>query len=120
MPSEQVPPVSFDVVLKAGGGVSGPARLLVEPGAITCVPAFFLGSERVAGTWAHTEPEVEMYVARAVPPWRGLALPLGDGERTFTVTTWRRHRPVLARALSAAGFSVVERRTWLHRPAPGL
>ncbi len=116
--SMQVWPVSFELGFIAPDGMAGPGRLEVEPGAIRCVPTFFLGRERANRTWTHTDRKVRLYVARLVPPWFNVALSLHDGAESFAVSTWLPGRPRLADPVVAAGFAVAEHRTWLYRGTP--
>jgi hypothetical protein len=100
----------------APDGMSGPGEVLVAPGSITCRPTVSLS--RANQAWTHTDREVSLYVARLVPPWFNVALSLHDGGQHFAASTWLPGRRSLANTLTAAGFSVTEHRTWLHRGTP--
>lgn len=71
--SAQVWPVSFEVGFIAPDGISGPGRLEVEPGAIRCVPMFFLGRERANRTWTPHRPVGEFCVAGKAERGQGVA-----------------------------------------------
>jgi hypothetical protein len=63
----------------------------------------------------HNGSRVDVYVARLVPPWFDLAIPIrGDGG-TLVATVWLLARRKVRRALREAGFDVVEHITWIDR-----
>ena len=63
----------------------------------------------------HQGTRVDIYIARLVPPWFNVTVPIrGDGG-TLIASTWVLSRRKLRRTLQAAGFEVTEHVTWFDR-----
>ena len=63
----------------------------------------------------HEGTRVDVYVARLVPLWFNVTVPIrGDGG-TLVASMWILGRRKLRQALQAAGFEVVDHVTWTDR-----
>ncbi|MFZ0058691.1 MAG: hypothetical protein WAL35_01425, partial [Acidimicrobiales bacterium] len=58
---------------------------------------------------------MEVYVARLVPPWFALTIPIRGEEGTLVATVLLPDRRKVMRALREAGFDIVEHITWIDR-----
>ena len=63
----------------------------------------------------HKGSRVDVYIARLVPPWFDLAIPIRGNGGTLVATVWLLSRRKVRRALREAGFDVVEHVTWIDR-----
>src|ERR1700722_4168527 len=112
------PPHIFKVGVttsKASGG----GRLQVEQHSVVCE----LGpvNRKVSGlsTVKQYGARIDIYVAKLVPPWFNVSVPISDGENLVRASMWLPGLRKLREALSSAGFQVSVHRTWLERgPSP--
>jgi len=63
----------------------------------------------------HQGTEVHIYVARLVPPWFNVTVPVQGDAGTLIASMWILGRRNLRRTLQAAGFDVTEHVTWFDR-----
>jgi hypothetical protein len=58
---------------------------------------------------------VDVYVARLVPPWFNVTVPIRGEGGTLVASMWVLGRRKLRRTLQEAGFEVVDHVTWIDR-----
>jgi hypothetical protein len=61
---------------------------------------------------------VDVYVARLVPPWFNVTVPIRRDGGTLVASMWILSRRRLRRTLYEAGFDVTEHVTWTERGFP--
>jgi predicted methyltransferase MtxX (methanogen marker protein 4) len=76
--------------------------------------------DRITGSWSgekeitHRDRDVEMIVARLMPPWMNLTTLLHDGSRTAAIRGSFVSRRFLREVFERAGFQVIERTSWVR------
>jgi hypothetical protein len=89
--------------------------LTIAPGSLLCTPGRLMVGVSKAHQVRYEGSRVEVYVARLVPPWIDLTIPIHGEEGTLIATVWLLARGKVMRALREAGFDVVEHITWIDR-----
>ena len=90
----------------------GAGTLWVAPGSIVCTPGRLTARVGPVQPVTHQGTQVDIYIARLVPPWFNVTVPIqGDGGTLFA-SMWILGRRKLRRTLQAAGFDVTEHVTW--------
>ena len=114
------PPLLSTTVALVAGTTRSRGDLRIKPGRIS-VDVGRLAT-RVFGVEPihHTATDITMACARVALPWYNTALLLDDETRTIAAIFPGVFRPRFRRALSAAGFTLVERKTWLSLGQWGL
>ena len=108
-------PRAFTVGLITPDMWRGGGTLWVAPGSIVCIPRRLTARMSSAQPVTHQRTQVDIYIARLVPPWFNVTVPIrGDGS-TLIASTWILGRRGLRRTLQAAGFDVTEHVTWFDR-----
>ena len=108
-------PTAFRVGVITPGLWRGSGQLLVAPGSIVCTPGRLTAGASSAQPVTHAGMQVEIYIARLVPPWFNVTVPIrGDGG-TLVASMWILARRNLRRTFHEAGFDVAEHVTWLDR-----
>ena len=108
-------PATFRVGLIGPRSWRGGGQLTIAPGSLLCSPGRLMAGVSKAHQVKHEGSRVNVYVARLVPPWFDLIIPIrGEGE-TLVATVWLLARRKVRRALREAGFDVVEHNTWIDR-----
>jgi len=108
-------PIDCQVGIVTPGLLRGVGRLSVAPGTIVCTPGTMTQGLGSAHPVRHEGNRVDVYVARLVPPWFNVSVPIHGKGATLIASMWLLGRWKLRRALEAAGFDVVEHVTWTDR-----
>ena len=93
----------------------GGGQLTVAPGSLLCSPGRLTAGVSKAHQTRYEGCRVEVYVARLVPPWFALTIPIRGEEGTLVATVLLPDRRKVMRALREAGFDIVEHITWIDR-----
>lgn len=108
-------PVIMTVGLTTPNLLRGTGQLTIAPGLLLCTPKPLTGYFGKAHPLRHQGSRTDIYVAKLLPPWFNVTLPIrADGEM-LVASTWILGRRTLRKALDEAGFEVVEHKTWLNR-----
>jgi hypothetical protein len=63
----------------------------------------------------HSGQQIQMFHPRLTAPWVNTTVIVSDGRQTGAASVWITGRRRLKRALSEAGFDILEQRTWTYR-----
>ena len=107
--------LTVNVGLLAPGPRLGGGRLIISPGLLVCRPGRLMTRIRDLDEVSYTGPRVDTYLARLVPPWFDLIIPVRGEGGTLVATVLLFDRRKVRRALREAGFNVVEHATWIDR-----
>ncbi len=107
-------PVTFRVGLTTPGLWRGGGKLIVGPGRLTCIPGRVTGAVSAAHLVTHVGKRADIYIARLVPPWFNVSIPVRGQDGTLVASIWLPSRRRLRHVLRAAGFEVVEHVTWVY------
>lgn len=105
----------FTVGVTAPGLWRGGGVLWVARGSIVCTPGRLTARASSARPVTHEGTQVDIYVARLVPPWFNVTVPLRGEGGTLVASTWILARRKLRRTFQEAGFDVTEHVTWFDR-----
>jgi hypothetical protein len=108
-------PVTFRVGLIGPRLWRGGGQLTIAPGSLLCSPGRLMAGVSKAHQVRYEGSRVEIYVARLVPPWFDLTIPIRGEGGTLVATIWLLARRKVRQALREAGFDVVEHITWIDR-----
>ncbi len=108
-------PTTFTVGVTTPGLWRGGGQLSIAPGSIVCTPGRLTAGASSAQPVRHDGTQVDVYVARLVPPWFNLTVPIRGDEGTLIASMWILGRRRLRRTLQEAGFEVVDHVTWFDR-----
>lgn len=108
-------PMTFTVGVTTPGLWRGGGELSVAPGSLVCTPGRLTASASSAQPVKHEEMQVDVFVARLVPPWFNVTVPIRGERGTVVVSMWILARRKLRQALQEAGFDVTEHVTWFDR-----
>ena len=87
----------------------------VAPGSLVCTPGRLTAGVSAAQPVKHEGTQVDVYVARLVPPWFNVTVPIRGENGVLVASMWILGRRKLRRTLQEAGFEVVEHVTWFDR-----
>ena len=108
-------PVTFTVGVTAQQLWRGGGKLSIAPGWLVCAPSRVTAAVSAARAVKHEGTRVDIYIARLVPLWFNVTIPIrGEGE-TLVASMWILGRRNLRRTLQEAGYDVVEHVTWVDR-----
>ena len=105
-------PTAFMVGISLPGFRQGSATLWVAPGSIVCTPGRLTARVGPVQPVTHQGTQVDIYIARLVPPWFNVTVPIRGAGSTLFASMWILGRRKLRRTLQAAGFDVTEHVTW--------
>jgi len=88
---------------------------MISPGSLVCVPGRLTAGVSQSRPVRHEGRRVDIYVARLIPPWFNVSLPVHGPEGTLVASMWILSRRKLRESLQDAGFDVVEQVTWTDR-----
>lgn len=108
-------PVIFRVGLTTPGLWRGSGQLAIAPGSLVCSPGRLTAGVSAAQPVTHEGTRVDVYVARLVPPWFNVTVPIRGEGRMLVASMWILGRRKLRRAIEEAGFEVVDHVTWIDR-----
>ena len=108
-------PTTFTVGVTTPGLWRGGGQLSVAPGSIVCTPGRLTAGASSAHPVRHEGRQVDVYVARLVPPWFNVTVPIRGEGGTLIASMWILGRRKLRRTLQEAGFEVVDHVTWFDR-----
>ena len=108
-------PVLFNVGVTTPGLWRGGGHLVVAPGSLECIPGRLTSGVSASHSVRHQGAHVDVYVARLVPPWFNVTLPVHGAGETLVASMWIVGRRKLRRTLREAGFDVTEHVTWVDR-----
>lgn len=108
-------PVTLKVGLITGGLWRGSGELSIAPGLLVCTPGRLTGGVSGAGAVQHDGTQIDVYIARLVPPNFNVTVPIRSQGQTVIASMSRFSRRRSCRLLRAAGFAVSEHVTWTDR-----
>ena len=106
-------PAKFRVGLIGPRSWRGGGLLTIAPDSLSCSPGRLMARVSKAHQVKHEGSTVDVYVARLVPPWFALTIPIRGEGGTLVATVFLLDRRRVRRALREAGFDVVEHITWI-------
>ena len=108
-------PVTFTVGLTTQQLWRGGGELSVAPDWLVCTPGGVTAHLSVAQPVRHAGTRVDVFIARLVPPWFNVSVPVRGEAGTLVASMWIIGRRKLRRTLQQAGYDVVEHVTWVDR-----
>lgn len=93
----------------------GSGTLYVAPGFLACEPAGLAKKLGEARPVRHEGLVVDLFVARLVPPWFNVTIPIRGVDDVMVASRPLWSRKMLRKLLAEAGFQIVEHVTWTDR-----
>jgi hypothetical protein len=113
---DRVPwPVTFTVGVTTQQLWRGGGKLSIAPGWLVCTPGRVTAGVSAAQPVKHNGTRVDVFIARLVPPWFNVSIPVRGDAATLVASMWIIGRRKLRRTLQQAGYDVVEHLTWVDR-----
>ena len=108
-------PATFGVGVTTPGLWRGGGELTIAPGSLVCTPGRLTAGASAAQPVRHEGTRADVFVARLVPPWFNVTVPVRGEAGTLVASMWILGRRKLRQTLQEAGFEVVEHVTWTDR-----
>lgn len=108
-------PATFKVGLTTPGLWRGSGLLTVAPGSVVCSPANVTKRVSSAEPVVLNGHNIDIFVAKLVPPWFNVTIPIRGTDGLLIASTWIFARGKLRQTFQSAGFEVTEHVTWTDR-----